>query len=407
MIPPYLLLTLVLVTLTAVACRPLLVIRRRASGVDTAPVVEDPLVAWVTSLRRDPPAPVGGARPDRDETSTSTPGDLPAAGPATKVARIPISRSRVDTPQGEPSPADQGRASVAGPTGVGEWSPVPVGRPARLSRAPAAADLLTSPGTPGTRGPGRTGPPPRRDSRRPGGSPPPAGDGRRASTFRTAVAGSGRPGATGMAGRRWWLAPPASPRRALLVVGVVTAALGALVGGPVAAVAAGAYGTVGVRALLRREASRNARRARKQRLDQLCDLAADLRAGLPVAQAVALSAAVTDGSGGSLARTAVHLADRTGAPLAELLERIDVDARSADRGVAAAAAQAAGARATAWLLAALPLGGMGLGYGIGVDPVAVLLHTPVGGGCAVLAVALQVAGLLWADRLTSIPVRDA
>ncbi|QGN50575.1 hypothetical protein GKC29_02350 [Micromonospora sp. WMMC415] len=191
------------------------------------------------------------------------------------------------------------------------------------------------------------------------------------------------------------------------MVGVVTAALGALVGGPVAAVAAGAYGTVGVRALLRREASRNARRARKQRLDQLCDLAADLRAGLPVAQAVALSAAVTDGSGGSLARTAVHLADRTGAPLAELLERIDVDARSADRGVAAAAAQAAGARATAWLLAALPLGGMGLGYGIGVDPVAVLLHTPVGGGCAVLAVALQVAGLLWAERLTSIPVRDA
>ncbi|NJP31224.1 hypothetical protein HCJ94_04300 [Micromonospora sp. HSS6-12] len=191
------------------------------------------------------------------------------------------------------------------------------------------------------------------------------------------------------------------------MAGLLAAALGALAGGPVAAFAAAAYGTVGVRALLRREASRHARRARKHWLDQLCDLAADLRAGVPVAQAVALSADGADGSAGSPARAAVHLADRTGAPLAELLERIDVDARSADRGLAAAAAQAAGARATAWLLAALPLGGIGLGYGIGVDPVAVLLHTPVGGGCAVLAVALQVAGLLWAERLTSVPGRGA
>ena len=83
-----------------------------------------------------------------------------------------------------------------------------------------------------------------------------------------------------------------------------------------------------------------------------------------------------------LTSAAVRLADRTGAPLAELVERIEADARSTDRGLAAAAAQAAGARATAWLLAALPLGGIGLGYGIGVDPVAVLLHTPVGGACA-------------------------
>lgn len=104
-----------------------------------------------------------------------------------------------------------------------------------------------------------------------------------------------------------------------------------------------------------------------------------------------------------LARAAVRLADRTGAPLAELLERIEADARAADRGRAAAAAQAAGARATAWLLAALPFGGIGLGYAIGVDPVAVLLHTPVGGASAVAAVALQIGGLLWAERLGAAP----
>ena len=74
-----------------------------------------------------------------------------------------------------------------------------------------------------------------------------------------------------------------------------------------------------------------------------------------------------------------------------------------DRGLAAAAAQAAGARATAWLLAALPLGGIALGYGIGVDPLGVLLHTPIGAGCAVGATALQVTGLLWAERLSATP----
>lgn len=100
-----------------------------------------------------------------------------------------------------------------------------------------------------------------------------------------------------------------------------------------------------------------------------------------------------------LASAAVELAEKTGAPLADLLERIEADARTTDRGLAAAAAQAAGARATALLLAALPLGGIALGYGIGADPVDVLLHTPIGAGCAFVAIVLQIVGLVWADRL--------
>lgn len=104
-----------------------------------------------------------------------------------------------------------------------------------------------------------------------------------------------------------------------------------------------------------------------------------------------------------MARAAVRLADRTGAPLAELLERVEADARAFDRGMAAAAAQSAGANATALLLAALPLGGVALGYGIGVDPLAVLLHTPVGAACALAAMGLQAGGLLWAERLGATP----
>ncbi len=190
-------------------------------------------------------------------------------------------------------------------------------------------------------------------------------------------------------------------RRALPVAALLGAVSGALLGGPVAALALATYGALAARAVLRRRTQRAAALAHRRDLDRLAAVAADLRAGLP--------ADLDDGPGrvARLACAAGKLADRTGAPLADLLERIEADARAADRGLAAAAAQAAGARATAWLLAALPLGGIGLGYGIGVDPVGVLLHTPVGGGSALAAVALQVGGLLWAERLGVTPGRAA
>ncbi|MFG2053999.1 type II secretion system F family protein [Micromonospora sp. NPDC048930] len=201
------------------------------------------------------------------------------------------------------------------------------------------------------------------------------------------------PASTGVAGL--------PPRRLLLAAIVLGGGTGAVLGGPVGGVVLAAYGALGARAVRRRHARRSAEQARRRELDQLCTLAADLRAGLPV------TLAPVDGPDrvARLARAAVRLADRTGAPLADLLERVEADARANDRGLAAADAQAAGARATAWLLAALPLGGIGLGYAIGVDPVAVLLHTPVGGGSAIGAVALQISGLLWAERLGAAPGR--
>lgn len=214
-----------------------------------------------------------------------------------------------------------------------------------------------------------------------------------------------------------------------------------MLAGPVAAVVVGAYGALAARAVLRRGLARAGQRARRHSLDQLSALAADLRAGGVLRGDRSASGNVphfdqpapggppggsgsahdpgvvpgpaTDVGGpvvppdpdrlGRLAQAAIRLADRTGAPLADLLERIEADARATDRGLAGAAAQAAGARATALLLAALPLGGIGLGYGVGVDPVEVLLHTPLGGGCAIAAVVLQSAGLLWTERLGTAP----
>ena len=236
------------------------------------------------------------------------------------------------------------------------------------------------------------------------------------------------------------------PRRRTVLAATGAAGLaGFAAGGPVAALAAGVYGGLAVRAGLRRRSNVRRERGHRQRLDDLCALAADLRAGLPIppdlvreptgsqpesghrpaagaesdrqpaagAESVdsgrqrAVGAESVDDRIGRLTRAAARLAERTGAPLADLVERIEADIRATDRGLAAANAQAAGAKATAWLLAGLPLGGIALGYGIGVDPLQVLLRTPIGAACAVAAIFLQCVGLAWADRLTGGATRAA
>ena len=199
------------------------------------------------------------------------------------------------------------------------------------------------------------------------------------------------------------------PRRLILGFAAAGALAGLVVAGPVAALVGGVYGTLAGRAAVRSVTTRRAAAARARGLDGLSALSADLRAGLPPASA---AGRVPDGSpAGAEHRAARRLADltdavwrlaeQTGAPAADLVERIEADGRAADRARASADAQAAGAQATALLLAALPLGGIALGYGIGVDPLRVLLHTPIGAACAAGSVLLQCAGLLWADRLTA------
>lgn len=198
----------------------------------------------------------------------------------------------------------------------------------------------------------------------------------------------------------------AAPWSAILIGVAVLAAVAGVLGGPVAAAGAGGYGAAALHGWQRRARARLAAAERARRLDELSGLAADLRAGLPPVMAGRAATAKEAGGSGDrladLASAARRLADRTGAPLADLLDRIEADARAADRARAAAAAQAAGARATAMLLAALPAAGIGLGYGMGADPLEVLLRTPLGGACAVAAMVLQIGGLAWSQRLARI-----
>jgi tight adherence protein B len=216
---------------------------------------------------------------------------------------------------------------------------------------------------------------------------------------------------------RRWVDPVRHPRRAVLTSALGGAVAGGLAAGPVAAAVAAGYAVLGARALTGRHRARWGAAARAVLLDQLCAMAADLRAGLP-ASAVAAGSDPGEPSGSpvddpSLADPGVRrvrrlstavwrLAERTGAPAADLVERIEADARAADRAAAVAGAHAAGARATAVLLTALPLGGIALGYGIGADPLGVLLHTPLGAACAGAALLLQAGGLAWTDRLVRV-----
>ncbi|MFD4786872.1 type II secretion system F family protein [Streptomyces sp. NPDC058459] len=218
-------------------------------------------------------------------------------------------------------------------------------------------------------------------------------------------------------GAEWWS----------LVAGLVLA----LAGVSVIPVIAGAAGVP----LLRRVAkARRARLARERRADAviaLCGvLAGEVRAGqqpgeallraerdsggLGEAQAAVIAAARFGGDvPGALALAARQpgaeglsglaacwrVAVDQGAGLAAGLGRLDEALRAERDQRADLRAQLSGARATALLLAVLPLLGLLLGAAMGADPLRVLLHTGAGLGCLVAGALFEGAGVWWAARI--------
>jgi Flp pilus assembly protein TadB len=139
------------------------------------------------------------------------------------------------------------------------------------------------------------------------------------------------------------------------------------------------------------------RATRVEALDTVADAAAALRAGgrLPDLSVV------RDQDVAAEVSAALAVAGRTGAPLADLLDRVEERHRYAARQVLRAEAESSGARVTAVLLLVLPLAGIGLGQLIGVPAGRILLHTSLGAGCVTIALVLQMAGLLWIARITA------
>jgi tight adherence protein B len=99
------------------------------------------------------------------------------------------------------------------------------------------------------------------------------------------------------------------------------------------------------------------------------------------------------------------VADAHGLPLADLLGAAHADLTARSRFASRAEAGLAGARATAGVLALLPLLGIALGQMMGAQPLAVLLGGGAGGIFLVVGVALACAGLAWSDRLTQTAVQ--
>ncbi|MGW1799131.1 type II secretion system F family protein [Streptomyces sp. NPDC001984] len=205
----------------------------------------------------------------------------------------------------------------------------------------------------------------------------------------------------------------------------------ALLGVSVIPVAAGA---AGVPVLRRVRLAREVRQARERRGDAviaLCGgLASEVRSGRQPGEALLRAARDSDGLGeaqgavvaaarfggdvpGALAVAARQsgaegllglaacwrVAVDQGAGLAAGLDRLDAALRAERDQRADLRAQLAGARATAVMLAALPVLGLLLGTAMGANPLHVLLHTGAGLGCLVIGAVLEGAGMWWAARI--------
>ncbi|MEU4143127.1 type II secretion system F family protein [Streptomyces parvulus] len=223
--------------------------------------------------------------------------------------------------------------------------------------------------------------------------------------------------ARGRLGFEWW-----SP-----AAGLVLALLGASVLPLIA-------GAAGVPVLRRTRLAATGRRVRERRQDAvlaLCGaLAGEVRAGRQPGEA--LMAAERDSGGLGDGQAAVLAAARfggdvpgalaaaAGRPGAEGLRGLAACWRVAvDQGAGLAAgldrlegalraerdqrsdlrAQLAGARATAVMLAGLPVLGLLLGVALGSDPLHVLLHTGAGLGCLLAGGLLEGLGVWWVARI--------
>ena len=241
-----------------------------------------------------------------------------------------------------------------------------------------------------------------------------------------------------------WLVVPAPPRArlppdatragappwrgAVLLVGVPVLVL---VGGGsprlvVLVVVLGAAALGGLRVWRARVARRAATTTAARVLETCEALAAELGAGRPPAAALdraaedwsalapvaeahrvgadvpaAWRALAADPGAGDLRVVAAawQVAHRTGEGLADTLDRVALGLRDAQGTRRVVEGELASARATAKLVAALPLLALTMGNGAGGDPWGFLLGHPVGLGCLALGLAFAFTGLAWIEAM--------
>ncbi len=212
----------------------------------------------------------------------------------------------------------------------------------------------------------------------------------------------------------------------------VAALTGALLSTPLVALLAGTAAFLGARAWLASRAERGGDGRLRSLADGLGALAADLRSGrtLDAATAAAVAACADPEAGQALGRAirapagawsgpadaelgealgriaaAVRLSGRTGCSLAAVAGAVEDDLRARYRRRLELRAATAAPRASAALLAGLPLLGLAMGSGVGADPWGVLTGTGLGQVLLVAGVGLEAAGLAWSRRLVARALR--
>lgn len=206
--------------------------------------------------------------------------------------------------------------------------------------------------------------------------------------------------------------------------------------GPAGAAVGALLAVVGLRRLRERRVSRGGLEATREVADALEGLVAELRAGAHPAVAaeavaaeaqpdgraaaalraiaaaarlggdidVALADTAAAGQPGSDALQRVArawtLAQRHGLPLADVLEAVRRDLDGGVRFAAQLQAKLAGPRASAAVLACLPVLGLLLGEAMGARPVGVLVSTGIGQFLLLIGGLLIAAGIAWSGRLT-------
>lgn len=232
---------------------------------------------------------------------------------------------------------------------------------------------------------------------------------------------------------RWRLGlagPRIGVRGPVLVVGAIVIAV---VLPPAVLLAAAVLGATLITRRRRRQRCQDRVRAGQTLAGALETLVGELRVGAHPVRAFAIAAGESDGTIGSALRAVAAragLGADVGAGLRAVTDSTSVPAQwdrlavcwqlAADHGLGMAAllraaqrdiverqrftarveAGLAGARATAAILAGLPLLGVLLGELIGAHPVRFLLGGGVGGGLLIAGTILVCAGLAWADRIT-------
>ncbi|MQA34794.1 type II secretion system F family protein [Modestobacter roseus] len=227
--------------------------------------------------------------------------------------------------------------------------------------------------------------------------------------------------------------PGTAMHRWALRSGPATAALvaGLLLSTPVVAVLAAVCAAAGARVVRARAETVAEDRRTRALAEALGVLVAEVRSGRPLAEAAGAAAAgcpdpatarvlvpvlrlgeapqvrPRDPLGPALVRlaAAVRLSGATGCSLAAVVGAVEDDLRARLRTAAELRSAVAGPRASATVLAGLPVFGLLMGAGVGADPWRVLTTTTPGTVLLVLGVGLELAGLAWSARLVGRVVR--